>query len=324
MTVLAAVCVIPVLVAMTAAQAGSRGTWSIWSILCLIACFLFLIGCSGYLLRFILCAYRVFRFWSDESGFAQRENMSCRETADNMITTIGSFSDMIDQEMIDHSTKILTKRAELEALQSQINPHFLYNTLDAIRGLAIVKDVPEIAEMTGALSSMFRYSISSSGEFQTFGEDMENLDNYILIQKYRFTNRFDVVKEFQDTDEIMDMEIPKLMLQPIIENAIYHGIEQITEKGLIRISAFLTDRTFVVRVSDNGIGMDAETLDRVNRRLREETVSGSNNTDKGTGIALVNINKRIKLYFGEDYGLALYSTKGLGTTVQLTFPGKII
>ena len=269
------------------------------------------------LLRDFLYEDMVMEYWRTDSGFSRAEVMTVKDTAENMVSSIAGFSDMIYQEKNNYSEKILEKKAEISVLQSQINPHFLYNTLDAIRGLAIVRKVPEIEEMTGALSKLFRYSISISGNLQTFQEEINNLENYIIIQKYRFNDRFEVIKEFEDWDEIKNIEIPKLLLQPLVENAIYHGIEQIIHKGEIRISAYLTDQTFVIQVSDNGFGMDVKSLEILNKSLNEEEHLASS---KGSGIALKNVNQRIKLNYGEEYGLVVYSTKGLGTIARITLP----
>ena len=310
---------------LTAAFTASLCAWMVWgpsgwpfAVLALL-CLGGLVGVCFCLMRDLVYSSKVFFFWNHESDYASPGSRSRKQTADDMIRTISEFADYINQEKARHSSSLMTKKAELAALQSQINPHFLYNTLDAIRGLALKRGVPEISEMTGAMSAMFRYSISSSGEFQSFEEDIENLDNYILIQKFRFADRFEVVKEFKDQDSIMQVQIPKLMIQPLVENAIYHGIETIGRKSIIKLTAYITNRCFVIEVSDNGAGMDPESLERLNMRINGKKFPEQAQKKSG-GIALVNVNQRIKLYYGDTYGLTIYSTKGLGTTAKLTLP----
>lgn len=212
-------------------------------------------------------------------------------------------------------------QAEMHALQSQINPHFLYNTLETIRGIAMTKGADEIAEITESLSALFRYSISNPGEMATLGEELENVRSYLRIQQYRFPNKVYYSEEVEDP-EVLNYRIPILTIQPIIENAISHGLEKKLGVGWVKFQAFMTNYHVVMRISDNGIGMDERRLQDLRDSLlgTEETRVEGTRKDGDTGIALRNVNQRLKFYYGEPYGLNVMSTKGVGTIVEVTLP----
>ncbi len=225
--------------------------------------------------------------------------------------------------------EIYDKQTELTALQSQINPHFLYNTLESIRGQALLDGNPEIARMVEALSSFFRYSISrNQSNLVTLREELSNIENYMLIQRYRFNNRFSLEVLIDEEDEAAyDYLIPRLIIQPVIENAIYHGLENMKSGGRITIEVILTGRTMILMISDNGRGMSSAELQKLNGRIRApgtQLMDGGGEEEPGrhrnTGIALPNIHKRIQLLFGSEYGVTVYSTEGMGTDVEITVP----
>lgn len=226
----------------------------------------------------------------------------------------------IDQNSRENITKMFDKQAELTALQSQINPHFLCNTLESIRGQAMMDDNVEIARMVEALASFFRYSISQKGNLVTLRDELANIRNYMIIQSYRFNNRFSLEIEIDDEDEkAYDYLIPKLILQPVVENAIYHGLEDCMEGGKVVINVTTTENIMIITISDNGKGMDSKTLYELNRKIRSTDWDGGDN-GKLKGIALPNINKRIQLLFGKEYGVNIYSTLSQGTDVEITIP----
>lgn len=231
-----------------------------------------------------------------------------------------SISEKINAENYSKNLKI---EAELHALQNQINPHFLYNTLEVIRGRALVQNAQDIADMTEALATIFRYNINRPGEVATFQEEIENVRNYMLIQNCRFGDRFRFVTEIEDVESgIMNHMLPVLTLQPVVENAIYHGINDCKSGGLIHLRAYLTEREMIITIADNGKGMDDMTLREIHRKLAGavEGISVEKKSGRGSGIALINVNQRIKFYFGQEYGLDIKSTQGMGTTVILTIP----
>ena len=209
---------------------------------------------------------------------------------------------------------------ELAALQSQINPHFLYNTLDAIRGQAIQENNREVAMMIQTLSAFFRYSISRKGDAVTLRDELDNVQNYMKIQQYRFEDRFRLEMEIEDP-EVYDYYVPRLILQPIVENAIQHGLENMRSGGLITIDVEETD-DLLIMISDNGKGMTLQELDELNGRILTEKVVKKEpvSAEKHKGIALVNVQKRIELFFGVPYGLHVYSSVGQGTDVEITLP----
>ena len=217
---------------------------------------------------------------------------------------------------------ILMKQANIMSLQSQINPHFLYNALECIRGQALIDGSEAVADMTHALSHFFRYSISSKSNVVTLANELENVRNYITIQKHRFRDRFVIAYEMDDP-ELNNALLPKLTLQPIVENAIIHGFSDIVSGGEITVRVERLDGNVSVKVSDNGKGMPAEVLERLNSAFRKDHMSVSelqHGYDKGTGVGMANVDRRIKLYFGVDYGLTINSCAGVGTDVEVFFP----
>ncbi|MCD8371478.1 MAG: sensor histidine kinase [Clostridiales bacterium] len=219
----------------------------------------------------------------------------------------------------EYKAESMRVRAEIHALQSQINPHFLYNTLETIRSIALSKNAEDIALMTESLSEIFRYAISKPGEMATVKEELSNVRSYLLIQQYRYPNKLSYCEEIED-EQVLDYRIPILTIQPIIENAVSHGLEMKVGNGVVRFHAYMTDCHVVMRISDNGVGMSEEAL----RRLRIRLASGEQPEDgeehRSTGIALCNVNQRLKFYFGEQYGLNIMSTTGTGTIVEVTLP----
>lgn len=217
--------------------------------------------------------------------------------------------------------ELSTKHAELLALQNQINPHFLYNTLEAIRGDALCEGVDSIADTTEALSTFFRYTITNTGNLVSVEDELENVENYFKIQQYRFGDKLDMKVNFPDDySRILECKLPKLTLQPVVENAIFHGLEAKAEGGVITISMEMTEKKLLINIHDNGIGINEEELIKINQRL--EAVSGPLKEEKRKrgGIALPNVSRRIKLLFGEEYGIHIYSIPNLGTEVRIAVP----
>ena len=234
-------------------------------------------------------------------------------------TLLIKLNDIIDQE---NKSQIEKKQAEFNALQSRIDPHFLYNTLDSIRGQALRENSEEIADMIEALSNMFRYTISQKQNMFTFEQELKNSDNYFKIQQYRFDNKFEFIKILDHSDaSIMSYQIPKLTLQPIIENAIYHGLETKEGKGTITLRAYTTQSRFIISIEDDGIGLDKYKIKALNERfLFDHNDVSQIELSKTTGIALENINERIQFYFGKKFGLTIMSTLGVGTVITLVLP----
>ena len=232
---------------------------------------------------------------------------------------VGRIRDIfVNREFISASKR----QAQYLALQNQINPHFLYNTLEGIRSDAIVAGAQDIADMTEALSTFFRYTISNLENLVSLEEELHNVENYFRIQQYRFGERLQMRVEFDEGDkqELLRCHLLKLTLQPIVENAIIHGLEQKLADGLLRIRLELTVTRLLITVSDNGVGMPEQKVDELNAHLNAAYFETAKWQSSHGGIALINVNNRIKLLFGEEYGIYIYSVEGEGKDVRVTLP----
>lgn len=233
---------------------------------------------------------------------------------------IMKFREVINTGELINATK---KQAEFLALQNQINPHFLYNTLEGIRGETLSAGLDSVADMMEALATFFRYTISNIENLATLEDELSNIENYYIIQQYRFGERLKLDIEYDSNDEIelFKYRLPRLTLQPIVENSIYHGIERKVGKGCIKVKIENTSNLLIITISDNGLGMSAERLEELNYKLNNSSFDyiKSDREEKG-GIAIVNVNNRIKLMFGEEYGICIYSTLNVGTDVEVTLP----
>lgn len=235
-----------------------------------------------------------------------------------------SQMEMIDKIIRSPQLMDLNKRqAQYLALQNQINPHFLYNTLESIRGEALIAGLDSVADMTEALAKFFRYTITKVENLVSVEEELDNCETYFGIQKYRFGDRLQLHIEYdaEEWEEIMNCRIPKLTLQPILENSIIHGTELKVGTGNLCIRFERTEKRLIIHISDDGVGMDEETLTKINRRLGKtaETFTPQEEEKQG-GIALANVDHRIRLIFGDEYGLHVYSVPQNGTDVEITIP----
>ena len=209
-------------------------------------------------------------------------------------------------------------KAQLKALQAQINPHFLYNTLGVIRNLATGRGYDDIAEITLALSQMFRYSINKDMDKVTIKQEIEHVKNYIIIQKYRFGNKIDVTYEIDE--EILQYKIIPLVIQPLVENAVYHGIEMKVGKGKIKVCAQKVGESIFIQIIDNGLGMSKEKVDILKQAFKGDETIPDIGEKSGMGIGIINVNTRLKLAYGEKYGLDVSSIPKRKTTVQIYIP----
>ena len=202
---------------------------------------------------------------------------------------------------------------ELQLLQEQINPHFLYNTLDTIMWLAIDHQDDKVVEMVAALSGFFRTSLSHGEDKISIREELEHVENYLKIQQLRYG---DIMEYSIDVpDEIKKNDIVKITLQPLVENALYHGLKKQREKGMIKISSVDDENNIFLIVEDNGVGMQPEQVVQINKEMYEDIW-----VNRTTGFGIANVNRRIKLYYGEEYGLILESEPDIGTKVIVVVP----
>ncbi|GLX66112.1 cache domain-containing sensor histidine kinase [Paenibacillus glycanilyticus] len=209
--------------------------------------------------------------------------------------------------------EIHEREAQLQALQAQINPHFLYNTLDMINWNAIGKGAKDISQMIDSLAKYFRLSLNKGKSIVSVEDEVKLAEVYLNIQQNRFPNTFDFRIEVEPP--IANCQIPKLILQPIVENALLHGIRKMRNKrGLITILVMEEDGDLIIAISDNGIGMEEE---RARQLLRAAPLPEEKTDSSGSSYGLFNVNERIKLYAGDMYGLAIDSQPGMGTTVTI-------
>lgn len=219
---------------------------------------------------------------------------------------VGRIDTLMEKQIEDQK---YLHRAELELLQAQINPHFLYNTLDSIVILAENHRDEEVVQMVTSLSVFFRNSLSKGRDIITLQAERDQVTSYLEIQQIRYS---DILKyDIQIPDDLLDCLVPKLVLQPLVENALYHGTKNKRGIGSIFITGRSLGGDMLLQVKDDGAGMDEEQIRALQAGVYE---------DRHTGLGLVNVHKRIKLYCGEGYGLSFESTLGEGTTVSVLLP----
>ena len=217
--------------------------------------------------------------------------------------------ELMEQNVHEQEEK---RKSELKALQSQINPHFLYNTLDSIIWMAEGKKNEEVVLMTASLARLLRQSISNEDEVVPIANEVEYARSYLTIQKMRYKDKLEF--QIEVVSSILYIPLIKLVLQPIIENAIYHGLKYKESKGLLIVKGFMKDGNAVLQVIDDGVGMDEETLAHIYDKHKVNYHSN--------GVGVYNVQKRLKLYYGEDYGITYTSELGKGTTATITIPGR--
>lgn len=204
------------------------------------------------------------------------------------------------------------KNTELKLLQAQINPHFLYNTLDTIICLAESDKSSEVVRMVSCLSNFFRTTLSKGYDYITLKEEEKHIRSYLEIQHIRYSDILEY--EIIIPQELSNHYVLKLTLQPIVENALYHGIKNKRGKGVICVSAVYENENIMLIVKDNGIGMAADTLDKVRYNIKNNIIGSYG------GFGLVNVNERIRLNYGPEYGVQIESKLAVGTTVSVNFP----
>ena len=237
------------------------------------------------------------------------------KSKDEVGVLIRSFQRMMDQmnHLISevYESKIQLQNSEMRALQAQINPHFLYNTLDSINWMLIEKGEWEISDVVVSLGDILKYSLHGEEMLVLFEEELKYIESYLCIQKNRLEDRLTVQIEIDEEAKLCF--VPKLILQPIVENAILHGIEKKKEMGRIQIQAIVREGTLEIRVTDDGIGMQPDRLMRFRESIMSDEISGKH-------IGMRNVHRRIQLHFGEAYGLKIDSEWQKGTTVTILLP----
>ncbi|MHA6484894.1 sensor histidine kinase [Paenibacillus sp. strain BS8-2] len=225
------------------------------------------------------------------------------------------FSSVYREKLLKQKAEYRTLQFEYKALQAQMNPHFLYNTLETIHSLAKIKGENEIGDLIYLLGKLLRESIRKKGDHITIQEEIEFINDYLSIHKRIYVDRIEVVYELDD--RLADCQVPKFILQPLVENAIIYGIEEKPGKSAIHISSYQVEGDLCLAVTDNGIGMDEETVRRI---LDPAWYESQNGTNKHTNVGVMSIQKRIRILYGDQYGLTITSEIGVGTTVCIRLP----
>ena len=219
------------------------------------------------------------------------------------------IQDLMAQNIQEQEQK---RKIELKALQSQINPHFLYNTLDSIIWMAEGKKNEEVVLMTASLARLLRQSISIENELVTIGQEVEYVRSYLTIQKMRYKDKLEF--EINVDPRITHAKIIRLVLQPIVENAIYHGLKYKESKGMLKVHGYELGERIIIDITDDGVGMDEETLKHIYDKHKVNYHSN--------GVGVYNVQQRLVLYYGKEYGIIYHSEKGKGTTATVVIPKK--
>ena len=249
-----------------------------------------------------------------EEGHLEEEHIyiggshEIRHLGQTITLMVKRMKDLMDKMVREQEDK---RKSELDALQSQINPHFLYNTLDSVVWMVECEQYREAISMVKALAKLFRISLSKGNSIITIEDELTHAQNYMSIQQMRYRNKFCVKIDVEPT--IRDCITIKLIVQPILENAIYHGMEFMDGEGEITVHGYEKDGDIYIDVSDNGMGIPEETIESL-------LTDKSRARGKGSGIGLWNVNQRIALYFKGDYGLSIKSELDEGTTVTIHLP----
>ncbi|ULL13553.1 sensor histidine kinase [Paenibacillus sp. H1-7] len=229
-------------------------------------------------------------------------------------------SKLIDSKTHIFELQLMKKQAELQYLKSQINPHFLYNTMETIKGIAFVKGVDEIRDMTDALSRVFRYSIKGE-EHVALKEELDIVEAYINIQQIRFVDRFHVRYDFEEA--CCSCKVIKMVLQPLVENAVFHGIEPALHNCTLTVGCRMEDhRNLLLWVIDDGVGMEHAMLEQIRQSLEVQPPASNNiNMSRERHVGIINVNNRIKFAYGDQYGImSIDSVPGEGTKVLIKIP----
>lgn len=235
----------------------------------------------------------------------------------NMVKEITTLQKWVIREQLTR------KDAQIKALQSQINPHFLFNTLESINWMAMLNNMPEISETVTALASLMEASTARGDKCIPLKEEFKYIDNYMFILKKRFEGRLELIKNVDEN--ILEVRVPRLLIQPLVENAVNHGIAESRKNGIITLTAVKNEGCVNITVEDNGAGIDPDDLEIINERLSmSDDEYFMREKKRKRGIGLENVNRRIKLFYGSQYGIKIESEKGKFTRVHVDIPPEAI
>ncbi len=258
---------------------------------------------------------------SQVSGYDEFQylNLSFNRMVERINELLDTISDLRLKEV---SLQLREKEALVKALQHQINPHFLYNSLDIVKSMAYLEDMPEIVTMTRSLADFYRYTAQDMNSVVMLEDELMQLKRYLSIAHIRFPGTFH--SRFSVNDKFMHFMIPKLIVQPLAENAVKYAIEPREGKGSIVINAFNSETDLIIEVADNGPGISAERLAKINALLVQITESDALNYGKLETLGIANVHARIVLQYGRKYGLTIESFEGRGTVVSIHLPLAVI
>ncbi|MFC4321436.1 cache domain-containing sensor histidine kinase [Litchfieldia salsa] len=250
----------------------------------------------------------------EEGDLSERMDFTGSQEMDLLARVYNSMLDSINKLIKEvYELNITEKNAKISALQSQINPHFLYNTLNVMKSISRLRGVDEVADISESLSDLFKYSMKDLDKTVPLRDEVEHITNYMNIQKHRFGDRYQYKSSIQEA--ALNVYVPKLIIQPLIENSIKHGLER-RGYGTILLTAGIEKDLLIVTVEDNGVGMTEQTLQHVRNQQNADLLIET----KDSGIGLTNIQQRIKLMYGDSYGLDIQSECDKGTRMTLKLP----
>ena len=294
---------------------------------------LIIVICAVCIIGFIIFAYIISRYMvrpiehlsrkmSSQTGHSLIQSTRYLNRTDEIGTLYNEYNAMVESLNAavkqDYQDKLVLLDAQMKSLEARINSHFLFNTLEAINSIAELEDNETIAIMSLALGNMFRYTLKTQSELVTVQDELGHVNDYVTIQKIRFDNRFHL--DLDIPSEYLDNKVLKLILQPLVENALYHGLNYCTTGDTITIHAYTENNCLMIDVHDNGQGMAIETLNKLQSSLSEEASFTELEHRNKQSIGLKNIHSRIELYYGKGYGLTVTSRQNEWTNVQIRLP----
>ena len=294
---------------------------------------LIILICAVCITGYIIFAYIISRYMvrpvehlshkmSSQSGHSLIQSTRYLNRTDEIGTLYNEYNAMVESLNAavkqDYQDKLVLLDAQMKSLEARINSHFLFNTLEAINSIAELEDNESIATMSLALGNMFRYTLKTQSELVTVQDELDHVNDYVTIQRIRFDNRFHL--ELDIPAEYLNNKVLKLILQPLVENALYHGLNYCTTGDTINIRAYAENNCLMIDVYDNGQGMAIETLTKLQSSLMEEASFTELGHRNKQSIGLKNIHSRIELYYGKGYGLTVTSSQSEWTNVQIRLP----
>lgn len=294
---------------------------------------LIIVICIVCVVGFLLFAYLISRYivrplehlshkMSAQTGHNLIQSTQYLNRTDEIGTLYNEYNAMVESLNTaikqDYQDKLIILDAQMKSLEARINSHFLFNTLEAINSIAELEDNETIASMSLALGNMFRYTLKTQSEIVTIQDELEHVQDYVSIQQIRFDNRFQLNVDI--SEELRNYKVLKLILQPLVENALYHGLNYCTIGDTITIRVYTKQALLFIDVHDNGQGIVSDTLEILQHTLSEEASFTELGHRNKQSIGLKNIHSRIELYYGKGYGLTVTSQSSKWTNIQIKLP----